>query len=134
MTLKDIGAMRFPKIPFMDRTFNLFTRLKVDPIDYVMTLPQNINLFNGILLTNKQLKDAGPDPFKTGVEGINNSADEMTSAQIGDFVSALAKNFNTGWKELMKYDSYSTRSYMIFHGTKGVKYTDQASSIFSRLA
>lgn len=120
----DIGAMRFPDIPFMTRTFDLFKRLGIDTIPYIMSIPKNLNLFNGKLLTNAEI-DGKTDPFETHVPGVDNSSGAMVSSQIDVFKDALAKDFETGWKELMQFDEYSTRAYMLFKGTGGLTYTNQ---------
>jgi len=47
----DVGAMRFPKISTMDRTFDLFERLGIKKgnklIPYIMSADNNIMLYNG---------------------------------------------------------------------------------------
>lgn len=127
--------MRFPKIPWMNRTFDLFTRLRLDAdglvIPYYLSIPQNVNLFNSITLTNQQLdENTTPDPFKTGLQGLFNSSDAMTDAQIGGFKNALKDDFAKGWEELMKYDGYSTRGYMTLVGSDGRKFTNEVRPCF----
>ncbi|EJD46934.1 amine oxidase, partial [Auricularia subglabra TFB-10046 SS5] len=120
----DVGAMRFSHgVPFMDRVFDLLAMLGIETMDYVMSLPQNLNFFNGVLLTNKELEAAGPDPFRTGV-GVGQSVKELVKQQIGGFKDALVHDFPAGWEKLMKYDNHSTRSYMVFQGT-GTRYTPE---------
>lgn len=110
----DVGAMRYPDIPFMCRTFRLFDYLKINPdtktlIPYVMSLGQNLNLYNEILLTNDQVSKAGPDPFQVG---LDQPYSNLIDAKIGPMKAAIANNFQEGWKELLELDQYSTRGYM----------------------
>ncbi|EJD42298.1 hypothetical protein AURDEDRAFT_89618 [Auricularia subglabra TFB-10046 SS5] len=119
----DVGAMRFPDIPFMTRTFDLFKRLGIDTIPYILSIPKNLNLVNGKLLTNAEI-DGKTDPFETHVPVVDQSSSAMVSSQIDVFKDALAKDFEAGWKELMQFDEYSTRAYMLFHGNGGVTYTN----------
>ncbi|KZV82601.1 hypothetical protein EXIGLDRAFT_339296 [Exidia glandulosa HHB12029] len=122
----DIGAMRFPKIPFMDKTFELFGRVGITPIPYVMSIPQNIRYYNEKGLTVQAVKDSESfDPFGTGVDGLTAKADTMADDQLGVFKAALIEDFPSGWKKLMEYDSYSTRDYMMHMGTDGVRYPDK---------
>ena len=57
--------MRFPKIPWQQRLFDLFSMLKLEQdglvAGYVLSLPQNLNLFNGVKLTNEQVARPLPD-------------------------------------------------------------------------
>jgi monoamine oxidase len=125
----DIGAMRFPDIPFMKRVFDLIRDDKNSPIadqleiiDYVMDNPNNLNFYNGILKTDAELDpDLKPpppvDPFHTGVnppDGPPNTYSNMIAAALGPFKQALVENFDVGWENLMQWDEHSTRDYMAF--------------------
>ncbi|CAG8667274.1 10294_t:CDS:2, partial [Acaulospora colombiana] len=97
-------------------------------ISYVMSLPQNLNLYNEILLTNDQVSSGGPDPFKVGLE---QSYSDLINAKIGPMKAAIAKNFQEGWKELLKLDQYSTRAYMGLVDPKYPQNTfDSASNLY----
>ena len=130
---QDVGAMRFPKIPFMNRTFDLFRRLDIRDsgpgallINYVMSNPHNINLYNGHKLTNKQLESTTDnDPFKTNVKGLFGTTEVMVNTQIGGFREAIVENFEEGWRKLMEYDGWSTRGYMTLYGMNGTKYSNE---------
>jgi hypothetical protein len=106
--------MRYPQIPFMTRTFGLFDYLNINAatktlIPYVMSLGQNLNFFNGTVLTNNQVNNGGPDPFHVG---LTQTYSDLIDAKIGQMKAQIANNFQQGWNELLKYDQYSTRGYM----------------------
>jgi len=134
--------MRFPDIPFMKPVFQLIrdnpnspiaNKLKLLP--YYLSDPSgnDLNFYNGIILTNSQVKsDPSPDPFRTG---INPPAkyDQMVTNAIGKFKDALKANFVTGWTELMKYDGWSTRDYAAL-SPQGPKYKDSASRVHHNIS
>ncbi|KDQ59031.1 hypothetical protein JAAARDRAFT_154248 [Jaapia argillacea MUCL 33604] len=97
----DVGAMRFPDIPFMKIVFDL--------------IGNNINFFNNKALTNDELDEAykagNPDPFNTGIL-LPGGPGAMTDNVFNRFKIPLADDFKKGWAELMKYDKYTTREYM----------------------
>lgn len=119
--------MRFPKIPFMKRVFDMILpgafpnpkpatspiAGKFDVIHYVMDNNNNLTQVNGICYTQEQLKTAGNDPFKMGISP--DTASTMVNAAIGGFKAELRVDFDKGWKELMTKDGYSTRGYMMTH-------------------
>lgn len=107
--------MRFPDIPSMKRVFDLFEMigLKEEKIPYVMTLDCNLNYFNGRCLSNKEMEEQGPDPFKTEVKDICDSALKMASQQFEPFGKEIEDGIKEDfWKKLMEFDGYSTRGYM----------------------
>ncbi|KDQ59033.1 hypothetical protein JAAARDRAFT_192592 [Jaapia argillacea MUCL 33604] len=112
----DIGAMRFPQIPFMSPTFNLIQNiLGLKMIPYYLSQPFNLNFFNGIVLTNEALSNAyaagNPDPFNTGVD-LPGGPDVMADNALGTFKQQLKDDWEKGWDALMAVDQYSTREYM----------------------
>lgn len=115
----DRGAMRFPQIPFMKPVFDLFDYVGIQNslIKYHMSEPNNIQYFNGVALTNdaieKLAKKGDFDPFKTSVAGLTDTPENLVKARIGPFVNALASNFQDGWNQLMQWDDWSTRDYLI---------------------
>ena len=127
LTQKDAGAMCFPCIPSMKRAFDLFKCIGLTEkiIPYEMALKQNLNDFNGICLTNEAMNLREPDPFDTGVESITASASAMATEQFEPFMNALKNDPLKGWKMLMEYDRYSTRSYMTLVGTNNQQYSNQ---------
>ena len=117
--------MRFPKIPFMKRVFDMilpsaFPNPKpaispivdqLDVINYVMDNDNNLSQVNNICYTQAQLKYAGSDPFKIGISP--DEASIKVKEAIGGFKAALRKDFDMGWLELMTKDGYSTRNYIM---------------------
>jgi hypothetical protein len=117
--------MRFPKIPFMKRVFDMILpgsfsdpkpatspiADKFEVINYVMDNENNLTQVNGICYTQTQLKNAGNDPFNVGMSP--DYASERVDNAIGKFKDELLKDFDVGWKELMEQDGYSTRGYMM---------------------
>jgi phytoene dehydrogenase-like protein len=60
----DIGAMRFPKIPPMKRTFDLFERTGVTLIDYKLSGPGTPKRYNGrTVFKDKDARAMDDDPF-----------------------------------------------------------------------
>ncbi|KAM0243957.1 hypothetical protein ACHAP5_006720 [Fusarium lateritium] len=115
----DIGAMRFPKIPIMDRTFDLFDRTKVPLIKYYLDGPKCPKLFN-----DKFFEEGVTDPYHVSKANGGHVPDEWIKKDIaGDafkpYKDALKDNFNKGWEKLMKADAFSTREYLKVGGPEG---------------
>ncbi|KAG9125255.1 hypothetical protein FRC07_008382, partial [Ceratobasidium sp. 392] len=113
----DVGAMRFPNLPWMRPTFGLISYLDIDMIEYIMKdgNGNNINSFNGVTKMNRDLHYSPQndyDPFGTGLSGLTGSPDEMAKAKIGSFMSGLVADWATGWNTMMSSDEWSTRGYM----------------------
>ncbi|KAK5996863.1 Putative bifunctional amine oxidase [Cladobotryum mycophilum] len=118
----DIGAMRYPKIPTMNRTFDLFERTKMPLIPYILDGgPACPQLFNDRLYVPNtedpyrvSVRNGGsvPNDVVDNVEGILNDA-------FGPYKEELAKNFRVGFENLMKVDDYSTREYLRRGGPDG---------------
>ncbi|KIM75171.1 hypothetical protein PILCRDRAFT_827593 [Piloderma croceum F 1598] len=117
----DVGAMRFPDIPFMKPVFDLILRNPKSPIHgmldvipYVMNNLNNLNFYNGIIKTDGELNGNPPplDPFNTGVNPPD-TVSNMAKAAIGDFKTRLkTPPFAAGWEYLMQFDQFSTRDYI----------------------
>lgn len=124
--------MRFPKTPVMDRTFALFDELKklgLEVIDYHISNDNNWQAYNNVRLQVKDVKRAGPDPFKVaarpassdlpaGRPGLpqywaDQDPSDLLRAAIQPFLCALAKNYDGVLDVLISFfDHYSTRSYL----------------------
>jgi hypothetical protein len=126
MGTQDVGAMRFPDIPFMKPVFDLILRNPKSPIagmlkviPYVMDNPNNLSFYNGIIKTDAELGSPSPlDPFNTGVNPPD-TVSNMVQAAIGGFKAKLKeKPFVDGWNFLMEFDEYSTRDYIAFVNPK----------------
>ncbi|MCJ1381525.1 hypothetical protein MMC17_004636 [Xylographa soralifera] len=117
----DIGAMRFPKIPPMLPTFNLFNRLKIPTIKYYLNAASGAtkcpSLFNDILyVTGDPISDVdiyrvsdrygGSVPYKS----VSKTVDGILNEVFGPFKEDLKTDFEAGFKKLRKNeDKYSTR-------------------------
>lgn len=118
----DIGAMRFPEIPIMDRTFKLFREtLNVPLIPYYLSGVNNPNLFN-----DRLFKEGVSDPY--GVSEANgglvpdgdvDNIDTILDKAFGPWKEKLKENFNEGFEELMTVDDMSTREYLKRGGPDG---------------
>jgi len=122
----DVGAMRFPDIPFMKPVFDLILRNPnspiagmLDVIPYVMDNPNNLSFYNGIIKTDAELGIAPSlDPFNTGVNPPD-TVSGMVGATLGEFKAKLeVPPFIDGWNFLMQFDEYSTRDYIAFVNPK----------------
>ncbi|KAJ7107855.1 hypothetical protein C8R44DRAFT_637286, partial [Mycena epipterygia] len=123
----DRGAMRYPEVDFMQPVFDLFKKLGINDlrIPYYMEddAGNNVNFFNGIRKTNKDLaseyKLGHYDPFQTNILGLYASPKTMMDDQIKGYKLALIANSSEGWNNLMKVDGWSTRGYLTYEGTGG---------------
>ncbi|KAF8432067.1 amine oxidase [Terfezia claveryi] len=133
----DVGAMRFPNIPIMARTFDLFRRLKIkedltpDPaqetlIRYYMGGPKTPLLYNNIRIIPSVQQPAG-DTFHVSVANkgtvpnkfVAKGPREVTKPIYEYWRKRLSKSdtFEKGWKELMALDakSVSVRTMIFKH-------------------
>jgi monoamine oxidase len=123
----DIGAMRFPNIPVMDRTFDLFKRTGVPVIPYYLDSTtgavNNPSLYNDHLL----MPDSPPfDPYKVSVSNGGSIPDDVVKAgttildqEFGVYKEAMEKDFEAGFKLLLTQDAFSTRGYLKTGGADG---------------
>ena len=129
---QDRGAMRFPDNPTQKPVMDLFNEigLQKQKIPYIMSIPENLNLFNSFVQSNAQVEvqasNGNFDPFSTRVRQLTARVDDMVNDQVNRFRDALVDDFDKGWELLMQYDMWSTRGYMTIHGDpKRGKYSDQ---------
>ncbi|QRV96286.1 hypothetical protein RhiJN_24304 [Ceratobasidium sp. AG-Ba] len=129
----DVGAMRYPRIPWMDRVFDLFSALHLPLVPYTISHPKTRMYFNGQRWYTEQASvqedpfgfsqaegDRVPTQFFSGREGaacllIEDCYDPF-KAQFGE---VYAKNppqrpaaFRDAWARLTAHDYDSTRSHM----------------------
>ncbi|KAI0398886.1 hypothetical protein F4802DRAFT_591631 [Xylaria palmicola] len=130
----DIGAMRFPDIKVMKRTFDLFKRTGTKTIPYYFS-KDTVNcpmLFNNVrILKSKDSPKWSANPF--GVNGVSNvytnrDPASIMSEVIKEYVDALNENFAAGFKKLMTVDHYSVREYLIqrtkYNDYRGIEYLE----------
>lgn len=117
----DIGAMRYPKIPTMQRTFDLFELTKMPLIPYYLDGPANPKLFNDRFFTHGVI-----DPYHVsrrnggGVpDDVVDNVDKLLNDAFGPYKDELAKDFNKGFDNLMTVDDYSTREFLRRGGPDG---------------
>ncbi|KAG8988895.1 hypothetical protein FRB93_003920 [Tulasnella sp. JGI-2019a] len=133
----DVGAMRFPKTNIMKRLFHLFDHLDLTTenkklIDYYFVCDEAFKMHNGIRKYVKDVKAHSTDPDKVDPFGfaIDHGGDvnddfiypgysSLYNDAIKPFTTALtndtkpnAKPAGAGWRKLMRFDQFSTRSYM----------------------
>ncbi|KAH6856062.1 hypothetical protein B0I37DRAFT_67638 [Chaetomium sp. MPI-CAGE-AT-0009] len=119
----DIGAMRYPDIPTMKRTFDLFKLTGVDAhkIPYYLDGLNTPDMFNDRFF----VKD-DPDPYHVSESNKGNVPDNVVNnvkgildSAFGPYKEELAKDFKEGYKKLMEVDDFSTREFLKRGGPEG---------------
>ncbi|EDR12198.1 uncharacterized protein LACBIDRAFT_183317 [Laccaria bicolor S238N-H82] len=108
----DVGAMRFPKIPAMNRVFNLFENDNLNTPDIALNSRLTPFYFTG----------AGNYPPFLSYNGVTVRQNAVPSAITDDVIAPYAtallddlkNNTKTGWEKMQSVDDHSTRSYMTF--------------------
>ena len=122
----DIGAMRFPKIPIMDRTFDLFEKTQVSQMPYYLDGENCPQLFNSKLFEAGVTDPYGVSKKKGGLvpDDVVDNVGQILDDAFGQYKKKLKENFDEGFKELMKVDDFSTREYLKRGGPDGTKKYD----------
>ncbi|KAI0810085.1 hypothetical protein GGR55DRAFT_695878 [Xylaria sp. FL0064] len=117
----DIGAMRYPKIPNMKRTFDLFELTKVPLIPYYLNGAEALDLFN-----DHFSNESSSDPHRVSIDNggcvpndVVDEAEDLIEAAFCPYKKRLAQNFSEGLAELMKVDDFSTREFLKRGGPDG---------------
>jgi len=125
--------MRFPETPFMKSMMWLLKdpaspiHENIRTIPYILDSDNNLSMFNGIIMTQKEIDDnPNPDPFMTGVKPPA-SVSVCNERAFGTFRQGIKDDFQTGWDALMKMDAWSARQYMRTC-PEGPKFTAQVSN------
>lgn len=123
----DIGAMRFPGIPIMDRTFDLFKRTGVPVIPYY--LDSSTGAVKCPSLYNDRLFVPMPgqwDPYHVAVSNGGSIPDNVVKAgttildtAFKEYKDLMQKDFEAGFKLLLTQDAFSTREYLKTGGANG---------------
>ncbi|KJA17693.1 hypothetical protein HYPSUDRAFT_146222 [Hypholoma sublateritium FD-334 SS-4] len=145
----DVGAMRFPDMPFMKRLWDLFDILKIKDlfVDYNLSAANNLKYFNTVNppynATNSadQAAPGDPDYFRVSVANGGTVPDDFAAksvdhwtGQVYDYYkTAFAKLddpnlsdeqrrkiFRAAWADLVDQDHHTTRSAMR-QGLNGVR-------------
>lgn len=123
----EAGAMRLPEISEQKPVFDLIDYLneRIDPGNVIKTIPYvlydkagNLVRVNGKLDPNGRpmsFEYAETNPTKLGfsqdaTDGM--TATELLDGVIGKFLRLLEKDFDAGFREIVKYDDYSFHSYL----------------------
>lgn len=123
----DVGAMRYPDIPTMQRTFDLFKRTGVRLLRYQLQGTNCPKLFNDRLFAA-----ANQDPYGVSVSSGGTVPDDVVGNvegiledTFGVFKRAMAEDFEAGFRCLMTVDHFSTREYLKRGGPNGLgRYLD----------
>ncbi|KAI4086812.1 MAG: hypothetical protein LQ344_007249 [Seirophora lacunosa] len=116
----DIGAMRFPNVPPMERTFDLFKRTGVPLIDYKISGENTPRRYNGItVFPPKEGAPVEEDPFHVGEskggavpdEALKNLDDVMKKA-FAPLKDALKRGDAESFKMFEELDDYTVRDYL----------------------
>ncbi|KAI9695361.1 MAG: hypothetical protein M1836_006481 [Candelina mexicana] len=123
----DVGAMRFPENPIMQRTFQLFDHLKIYKkgqqhpqgrlIEYYLKGNNCPTYYNDIHYFGPPPKE-NPDPYKVNVNGtISPVALEDPDKAINKAIKVYRDTFKTdpvkGWNMLMDADKFSARDFLM---------------------
>ncbi|KAN0021556.1 hypothetical protein ACTFIU_010163 [Dictyostelium citrinum] len=138
----ELGAMRIPIIPIMDRlvsneSWSLFSKLSksghpIKTYPFILSSNNTITYYNGKRVysiipstTNSEFKNPMiGDPFhfsdsKNGGKGsgipdeyAQKPYGELTKSLITPFIKNLTNNFDDAFKSILEIDNYSTREYL----------------------
>ncbi|KAI5848012.1 hypothetical protein BZA05DRAFT_430961 [Tricharina praecox] len=114
----DVGAMRFPKIKVMQKTFELFAELEIPLVDYYLAGENCPVMYNDIVGPPENPHET--DPYRIsqengGVipdEAVKDGAEMILSEAFGPLKEALREDFEQGFQMLMELDSFSTREFL----------------------
>ncbi|KAI0012973.1 hypothetical protein F4779DRAFT_566432 [Xylariaceae sp. FL0662B] len=116
----DIGAMRYPDISIMKRTFDLFKRTEVPLIPYYLSGPSTPNLFNNHFFV------VGPDPYQVSEQNGGSVPNDVVDNIGGilceafdSYKKSLDADFEGGFQKLMEADDFSTREFLKRGGPDG---------------
>ncbi|KAB5590639.1 bifunctional amine oxidase [Ceratobasidium theobromae] len=119
----DVGAMRFPDTSVMNKTFELFDELQIPLGQYNISSPETYLLFNNIRLKRGEI-DWTTDPFRVGEayggvipdEYARQDPSQLMGIELQLFVDKLVANREAGLRYLLRFDHFSTRSYLATRG------------------
>ncbi|KAA8645834.1 hypothetical protein EYZ11_011931 [Aspergillus tanneri] len=113
----DIGAMRYPDIPIMRRTFDLFKMMNISTIPYYLQGKNCPQRFNDRTVLPTAVTET--DPFHVSVakggsvpNDVVDTWSSILEASFRPYKDEMKKNFEDGFAMLMEVDNYSTREYL----------------------
>ncbi|KAK1709858.1 L-amino acid oxidase [Colletotrichum lupini] len=128
----DVGAMRFPPMPYMSRIIGndswslipyinarVAERDQVVKKHYIFRTDNTFRRFNGITSLLQDPNSASPARYDVPVFNSTfntQSAYNVWKAQVSSMTTALSANFDTGFNLLMKYDSMTVRDFLLDQG------------------
>jgi monoamine oxidase len=146
----DVGAMRFPKIPPMQPTFDMVNYVgiqdKLIPYYLLSRDGNNISYYNGYRVVMPAIPPIQTtDIFHVGVSSGGTVPDDIAKQNsniimglvLAPFGLAFAEDFQTGWDALKLFDTLSARAYltqvMKFDGPTitWLETTDTGSNMFN---
>jgi len=131
--LQDAGAMRYPDIDLMKRTFHLIrNKLHIDNklTKVIMNHPKTFLHFNGIRTTKGEYQESDKpgltcaDTFRVGITATNKEGyipeDFLRKGHKALYNQAMeplrqlfvTETFTKAFEELIEFDMYSVRDYM----------------------
>ncbi|KAL8726335.1 MAG: hypothetical protein Q9166_006783 [cf. Caloplaca sp. 2 TL-2023] len=141
----DIGAMRFPNIPPMERTFDLFRRTGVPLIDYHLSGENTPKRYNAItVFPAKGDAPVEEDPFhvsesKGGIvpDQSMKTIDKVLEEAYAPLKEALKRGDAESFKLFEELDEYTVRDYLRekmnldFGAIQWLEETDSATGLFN---
>ncbi|KAK1517126.1 L-amino acid oxidase [Colletotrichum costaricense] len=128
----DVGAMRFPPMPYMSRIIGndswslipyinarVAERDQVIKKHYIFRTDNTFRRFNGITSLLQDPNSASPARYDVPVFNSTfntQSAYNVWKTQVSSMTTALSANFDTGFNLLMKYDSMTVREFLLDQG------------------
>ncbi|KAF9875231.1 l-amino acid oxidase [Colletotrichum karsti] len=125
----DVGAMRFPPMPYMDRIIGnkswslipyinerVSQRDQVVKKHYIFKTENTFRRFNDITALIQDPASASPSRYDIPIFNSTfetQSAWDVWSNQVEMLTDALSMDFSTGFNKLMEYDSMTTREFLL---------------------
>ncbi|KAI8299910.1 putative bifunctional amine oxidase [Colletotrichum sp. SAR11_240] len=127
----DVGAMRFPPMPYMDRVIGnkswslipyinqrVAEQHQVIKKPYIFKADNTFRRFNDITAQLQDPNSASPSRYNIDIPGDNqpfeaSSASDVWADQVKTLTDALSVDFTSGFDLLMQYDSMTAREFLL---------------------
>ncbi|KAF4829006.1 putative bifunctional amine oxidase [Colletotrichum siamense] len=127
----DVGAMRFPPMPYMDRVIGnkswslipyinqrVAEQHQVIKKPYIFKADNTFRRFNDITAQLQDPNSASPSRYNIDIPGDNqpfeaSSASDVWANQVKTLTDALSVDFTSGFDLLMQYDSMTAREFLL---------------------
>ncbi|KAF4917757.1 putative bifunctional amine oxidase [Colletotrichum viniferum] len=128
---QDVGAMRFPPMPYMDRAIGNKSWSLIPYINqrveeqhqvvkkpYIFKADNTFRRFNDITAQLQDPNSASPSRYNIDIPGDNqpfeaSSASDVWANQVKTLTDALSVDFTSGFDLLMQYDSMTAREFLL---------------------